>query len=272
MVNIPPYKPRDIDFDGTPKNTSGPASSNKAADMRYVRFKRTHSGDAEGVNYTQGNNERFSMSWSGTGTWTYDNGEQHNRFYNGCTTDGYGGMQNLTNGNMVSAAGGTTSTRSTGSESHVADSGTGIGGGAQAAAGKAKGTTKKSADKHAAEVYPGDYGLVVGGTCGILAGTMNMKTEGNFAMGSTDGVASFTGRGNAAFGSQEGTAMLGGKGVTVASQGGGTSIRAVGGNMSVFSEGGDCFVKGGKVYINCSGNPPETPQQVVNATGSAGKQ
>jgi hypothetical protein len=267
------YTPRNVkDFAQTPKTTDSPNQSKRyTKDQTYVRFKRTHSGDAEGVNYTPGNNERFSMGWSGTGQWTYDNGEWECRMNNGGTIGGYGGMQTLMNGNIVNSSGGSNSTRSTGNECHVADAGTGVGGGGQAASGKAAGTSKSSADKHACQVYPGDYGMVVGGTCGILADSMNMKTQGNFAMGSTDGVASFTGRGNAAFGSQEGTTMVGGKGVTVASQGGGTSIRAVGGNMSVFSEGGNCFIKGGMVYINSSNNPPETPQQVVNATGSAGK-
>jgi hypothetical protein len=258
-------------FGATPEKTESPNPSLKAANMGAVRFKRTHSGDAEGVNYSKGHNERFCMGWSGTGQWTYDNGEWECRMNNGGTIGGYGGMQTIVNGNIVNSSGGSNATRSTGNDSHSADSGTGVGGGGQAASGKPKGTSKSSADKHAAQVYPGDYGMVVAGTCGILAGSMNMKTEGNFAMGSTDGVASFTGRGNAAFGSQEGTAQLGGKGVTVASEGGGTSVRASGGNLSLASEGGNCFVKGGKVYINCSSNQPETPQQVVSATGSAGR-
>lgn len=271
MAAIPPYRERQATFDKTPTKTDSPNPSNRAANYNYVRFERNHSGWAQGVNYTPENNEMFQMSWTGTGTMCYNNGEWECRLQNGGTVGGYGGMQTLMGGNIVNSSGGSNSTRSTGSESHVADAGTGVGGGGQAESGKPLGTSKHSADKSTAHVYPESYGLVAGETLGIAAGRINMKANGNFAMGSTDGSGSFTSKASFAVGSQEGTCQVGGKGVTLASDGGGISMRAKGGNFSAYSQGGNFIMSGGKVYINCSNNPPETPGEIATATGKAGE-
>lgn len=270
-MNIPSYKPRQATFDTVPKSTNSPNPSNKSADHRYCRFTRNHSGFAQGINYTKGNNEHFTMGWSGTGQWTYDNGEWECRMNNGGTISGYGGFQTLINGNKIDSTGGSTSTRSTGSSTHTASQGTGVGGGSQAASGKPVGDSKSSADKSSAQVYPASHAMVAGETLGIAASRINMKSTGNFAMGSVNGSGSFTSKANFAMGSQEGTCQLGGKGVTLASDGGPVSLRAKGGHMSMFSDGGEVRLAGSKIYINSSDGTPETPQQVVSATGTAGE-
>lgn len=267
-MNIPAYKPRQATFDTIPKSTSSPNASNKAADHRYCRFTRNHSGFAQGINYTKGNNEHFTMGWSGTGQWTYDNGEWECRMNNGGTISGYGGLQTLINGNKIDSAGGSTSTRSTGSATHTASQGTGVGGGSQAASGKPVGDSKHSADKSSAQVYPASHAMVAGETLGIAASRINMKCTGNFAMGSVNGSGSFTSKANFAMGSQEGTCQIGGKGVTLASDGGGVSLRAKGGNASLYSDG-NAILAGAKIYLNSI--PPETPQQIVTATGKVGE-
>lgn len=270
MVNVPSYRPRSAKFDTVPKTTSSPNQSNKAADPRYCRFTRNHSGFAQGINYTKGNNEHFTMSWTGTGQWTYDNGEWECRMNNGGTMSGYGGMQTLINGNKIDSCGGSTSTRSTGSSSHTAGQGTGVGGGGQAASGKPDGNSKHSADKNAAQVYPGSMAMVVAETCGMAAGRMNIKAKGNFACGSTDGSGSFTAKANMAMGSQEGTCQIGGKGVTIATRGGGASFDTQGGHLSLGSNQ-EVRVAGSKIYFNSSSATPETPTQIAQATGKAGE-
>jgi hypothetical protein len=261
MVNIPKYVPEKHTNDIVPKKMSSPKPSNRIG-SKDCRFTRTHAGQAKGISYQRGNVESFEMGHTGSGQWTYDNGEMETRMHNGMTTSGYGGIRTMNNGNQTSSCGGSSSGRSTGSSQHVSSSTSG-----QLSGAKPTKKTKMSGDGPVAYVTSSDIG-VVAGTIGIGGDNVNMKAEKGFAISSPDGSGSIVSNKDFACGSQSGNCQVGaGKNVTFAAGtggggGGAVSFQATGGNVSASSDK-EIRLTGAKICINCSDSPAETPSQVI---------
>lgn len=266
------WQPRPVKYDEVPKNGfESPKDSDQKPDLRFcTTYEPINGALAEKTSYRTGAFEHFKMSHSGSGYGWYNNGEYRMEITTGGGVCGTGGWYTAINGNLLTSLGGSVGQRSTGSSDHCANHGTGVGGGCQYNEGKTTGQSKKSGDTHACDVYAGDYGMVVPGVAGMAFGSLNMKCEGNMALGTVDGSGSITSLGNFGVGSQDGTLQMGGKGVAVNSEGP-TSIRAKGADMNVFADGGNFVCSGNKIYLNCSSAPPKTPEIVTAETGKAGK-
>ena len=231
------------------KGTNSPTPINNVALYPHVRHYESLCGHAHKENMTPGNQEMCRFPPGGGGEAWLPNGEYHMRALNCVTIDGQGSMQSLFNGGQIrTSTEGEMGDRAKGAmSSHSQD-----------------GDNTSSGDKSSAEVTPGSKAMVVGGTFSVAAGTAQFKSPGGIIMESVASAVSMTGATSAQVSSPQGSLELSGQAVTAESGSGSISFKA--GVEFSCQAPGNFYVKGGQVFINCSGNyAPKEPKVVSEA-------
>lgn len=258
------------DLRGVPKKIS--TSNPPKRKPKYGYLYTHHTEDRAGGSCQKSNCEEDNVSYefyhhNGTGWGVLPNGEKFERNLNCSNRYTLGGDISAGNGNEVKTYAGGGSFAYAENSSHSGE-GRGL---TNVGSKPARKTIKTSCDSSATNVIPGDYGMVVAGTCGMAAQEFNIRSIGNCTLGTVEGSLSLIADKGMSCGSKGGTCQLGGQGVTLLADK--TFSAESGGKMTMYTKGGDIEIvsaSGSKVRINSG--LTQTVDNVTQGTNVAGSQ